>query len=354
VYPALAVLQAIGKNRAEILWVGSQNSMEADLIRRAQLPFSPIPAGQIHGVGLKALAGIWQSIKGFFAARKIIQRFDPDVLFFTGGYVAVPVALAGRNIPTLLYVPDIEPGLALKVLARFADHIAVTTDDTLPFLPVHKKVTLTGYPIRPELSAWEPEKARQLFTIKPDLPVILISGGSLGARSINQALLPILPILLEHTQIIHISGSTTWKEVEKNQETLKPGVKENYHPFPYLHEEMGAALSIADLVVSRSGASSLGEYPLFGLPAVLVPYPYAWRYQKVNADFLVKHGAAILLEDSRLQTELLSTITGLLGDHERLRKMSVAMSSLAQPKAANHIANLILSLANGKKSEEGQ
>jgi UDP-N-acetylglucosamine--N-acetylmuramyl-(pentapeptide) pyrophosphoryl-undecaprenol N-acetylglucosamine transferase len=328
--------------------------MEADLIGRAQLPFTPIPAGQIHGVGLKALVGMWQSLKGFFAARKIIHRFDPDVLFFTGGYVAVPVALAGRRIPTLLYVPDIEPGLALKVLARFADRIAVTTNDSRSFLPKHKNVTLTGYPTRPELSTWEPEKARQIFAIKPGLPVILISGGSLGARSINQALLPILPMLLEHTQIIHISGSTTWKEVEKYQETLKPGIKENYHPFPYLHEEMGAALSIADLVVSRSGASSLGEYPIFGLPAILVPYPYAWRYQKVNADFLVKHGAAVILEDSRLQTELLSTITGLLQDHELLKRMSAAMSSLAQPEAANQIANLILSLANGKISEEDQ
>jgi UDP-N-acetylglucosamine--N-acetylmuramyl-(pentapeptide) pyrophosphoryl-undecaprenol N-acetylglucosamine transferase len=328
--------------------------METELISRAELPFTSIPAGQIHGVGLKALAGIWQSMLGFFAARKIIRSFRPDVLFFTGGYVAVPVALAGRKIPTMLYVPDIEPGLALKFLARFADHIAVTADETRTYLSSHKKLTTTGYPIRPELKAWEPEKARHVFGLKPDLPVLLISGGSLGARSINQAVLRILPKLLEHIQIIHISGSTTWKEVDQNRETLEPAHQENYRAFPYLHEEMGAALTIADLVVSRSGASSLGEYPLFGLPAILVPYPYAWRYQKVNADFLVRHGAAILLEDSRLHNELLVAIMSLVENRTILKQMSEAMSSLAHPEAASQIAALILSLAKGKRTEEAQ
>jgi UDP-N-acetylglucosamine--N-acetylmuramyl-(pentapeptide) pyrophosphoryl-undecaprenol N-acetylglucosamine transferase len=328
--------------------------MEAELISRAQLPFTSIPAGQIHGVGLKALAGMWQLMRGFFAARKIIRSFRPDVLFFTGGYVAAPVALAGRKIPTVLYVPDIEPGCALKTLARFADRIAMTTDETRTYLPPQKKLTTTGYPIRPELKAWEPEKAIKAFALKPGMPVVLISGGSLGARSINQALLRILPKLLEHTQVIHISGNTTWKEVEQNQETLEPGLKENYRAFPYLHEEMGAALSIADLVVSRSGASSLGEYPIFGLPAILVPYPYAWRYQKVNADFLVRHGAAVLLEDSRLQNELLVAIMSLLENRKTLEQMSAAMSSLARPDAANQIASLILSLAKGMGTEEAE
>jgi UDP-N-acetylglucosamine:LPS N-acetylglucosamine transferase len=128
VYPALVVLdQLANKYSTDVLWVGSEGGMEADLVTRAGINYTTIPAAGVHGVGLKALPGnLARLVRGFGAARKVLNKFNPNVMFFTGGYVAGPVALAGRKIPTAIYVPDIEPGFALKLLAWFADRIAVT------------------------------------------------------------------------------------------------------------------------------------------------------------------------------------------------------------------------------------
>jgi UDP-N-acetylglucosamine--N-acetylmuramyl-(pentapeptide) pyrophosphoryl-undecaprenol N-acetylglucosamine transferase len=130
----------------------------------------------------------------------------------------------------------------------------------------------------------------QALHLDPALPVLLVFGGSKGARSINRALLEALPGLLPEMQVLHISGNLDWPEVEAARSALSTGEAaawaERYHAFPYLHDEMGAALAAADLVVARAGASTLGEFPALGLPAILVPYPHAWRYQKVNADYL--------------------------------------------------------------------
>ena len=151
--------------------------------------------------------------RGVLAARRILNEFKPDVLFFTGGYVAVPMALAGRSIPSLLYVPDIEPGMALKSLARFADVIAVTTEQSQKFF--NKQVYETGYPLRPDLALWDRQTAHQHLGISGKLPVLLVFGGSKGARSINMAVLNNLRALLEKFEIIHISGELDWQIVKE-------------------------------------------------------------------------------------------------------------------------------------------
>lgn len=321
--------------------------MEKELVERLNVPFRAIPAAGVHGVGLRALPhNIWRLVRGTFASRRILREFQPDALFFTGGYVAVPMALAGRRTPTLLYVPDIEPGLALKVLSRFADRIALTAEASRKYFPDRGQMVVTGYPTRPELGRWERASARQKLGLDARAPVVLVFGGSKGARSINQAAKAVLPELLTLAQVVHITGTLDWKEIEAAREALPAELVERYHAFPYLHEEMGAALAGADLAVSRAGASTLGEFPLFGLPAILVPYPYAWRYQKVNADHLTSHGAALILEDVRLKTDLLPTITDLLENRQKLERMSEAMRKLASPQAARKLAQIATSLAD--------
>jgi UDP-N-acetylglucosamine--N-acetylmuramyl-(pentapeptide) pyrophosphoryl-undecaprenol N-acetylglucosamine transferase len=348
VYPALAVWQALADtaHATDVLWVGGKGGMEADLVKRAGIPYEEISAAGVHGVGLAALPGnLLQLSQGYLEARQILARFQPEVLFFTGGYVAVPMALAGRSRPSLLYVPDIEPGLALKTLARSADRIAVTTDSSRKFFNRKANITVSGYPTRPDLKAWDRPKAYQSLGLSGDLPVVFVFGGSKGARSINRALLAILPDLLNEAQVLHVSGSLDWPEVQAASRSLAPELAERYHPHPYLHEEMGAAYSVADLVVSRAGASTLGEFPLFGLPAILVPYPYAWRYQRVNAEYLADRGAAILLRDDDLTQQLLPRIRELLGDPARRERMRRAMYQLATPQAARFIAEELSSLA---------
>ena len=321
--------------------------MEADLVKRANVPYTAIPAAGVHGVGWRAMPGnLWQLSRGFLASRRLLRQVRPDVLFFTGGYVAVPMAYAGRSIPTLLYVPDIEPGMALKALARFANRICVTAPDSQSYFD--QGVIVTGYPLRPDLSTWFRFEARTALGLSSRKPTLLIFGGSKGARSLNQATLANLPALLEIAEVVHISGQLDWDEIEEADAGLTPEQQERYHTFPYLHE-MGKALAAADLVVSRAGASCLGEFPFFELPAVLVPYPYAWRYQKVNASYLAQHGAAVILDDSQLQEELLDTVKVLLENPGKRESMKKAMRSLARPDAAQAIANRLVELA-GEKS----
>lgn len=350
-YPALAVQSALTSLRpkVEILWVGGEGGMEEELVNRAGISYRSIPAAGVHGVGLHALPGnIAKLTRGVMASRRILREFKPDVLFFTGGFVAAPMALAGSNIPAVLYVPDIEPGLALKFLSRFADVVTVTASDSKKYFSRPERVILTGYPLRSDLSNWSREKAVSHFGFDSKIPTLLVTGGSKGARSINTAILKHLNELLSFAQIIHITGSLDWSVVEKNAQNLPAQLHARYYAMPYSHE-MGAALAAADLALSRAGASSLGEYPLFGLPAVLVPYPYAWRYQKVNADFLSERNAAVIIQDEFLEDKLLSVVKDLLLiNKNKLEAMRAAMKKLSRPNAATVIAGQILELAGGQ------
>jgi UDP-N-acetylglucosamine--N-acetylmuramyl-(pentapeptide) pyrophosphoryl-undecaprenol N-acetylglucosamine transferase len=348
VYPALAVHSALKAAHPdfETLWVGGEGGMEADLVQRAGVDFRTIPAAGLHGVDLRQypsnLAAIWRGIQ---AAASILNEFEPDVLFFTGGFVAVPMAFAGRKIPSLLFVPDIEPGMALKALAAFAKRITVTSEESRQYFSNRADVVVTGYPVRADLIAWDKRASRLHLDIRGDLPVVLVFGGSKGARSINQALLENLTGLLERVEVVHISGELDWPVVERARENLSIDQAQRYHAFAYLHEDMGAALSAADLVVSRAGASALGEFPQFGLPAILVPYPHAWRYQKINAENLAKNGAAIVLEDARLKSGLLMTIEKLLENPQKLVDMRSAMLARSSQDAAGKIAAQLSQLA---------
>ena len=344
-YPALAVHSALTAKVRDLdtLWVGGEGGMEESLVKRQGITFQSIPAAGIHGVGLVTLPRNLTLIgRGVLASRRILNEFKPDVLFFTGGYVAVPMALAGGSISTLLYVPDIEPGMALKSLTGFADVIAVTTSESQKFFT--KKVFETGYPLRTDLALWDRSTALSHLGISSELPALLVFGGSKGARSINLVILNNLRELLAKFELIHISGDSDWNMVKHNREQLPMELAARYHAMPYLHD-MGAALAAADLVLSRAGASALGEYPLFGLPAILVPYPHAWRYQKVNADYLTRRGAAILLEDQALKDELLSTLSVLLDNPKKLKAMRAAMFELSHPRAAEKIASKLIELA---------
>ena len=182
--------------------------------------------------------------------------------------------------------------------------------------------------------------ARQRFELVSDRKTLLVTGGSKGARSLNRAIMANVTTLLAKYQIIHISGATDALEVRSAYEAVPAELKRYYHVFEYVHE-MGLALAAADLVISRAGASVLGEYPLFGLPSILVPYPYAWRYQKVNAQALVAHGAAVMLEDATLSETLQPTIERVLGDEAQLNVMRTAARSLARPDAAQAVAQAV-------------
>lgn len=352
VFPALAVLQAAKANASEILWIGSQDGMETRLLKDQDLRFETIPAEGLHGVGLLTLPGnILKLIRGFQQARKIIRDFKPDVMFFTGGYLGVPVAYAGRRIPSIVFVPDIEPGLALREIIRLAQAVAVSAPDSRAFVK-HHQVRVSGYPVRKDLSRWTRTDARRHFGIDEKEEVLLVFGGSKGARSINQALMNNLDEFLKDIHVIHISGRDNWEETQSLTRQMDKTQHARYHAYPFLEEEMGAAFAAANLAVCRAGASTLGELPLFGLPAILVPYPHAWQYQRQNAEYLQSHGGAHVLKDEDLSAQLLPMVTELLNDPKRLEGMRAAMKDLSRPDAAEVIAEMIIQAGRKTRAKE--
>jgi UDP-N-acetylglucosamine--N-acetylmuramyl-(pentapeptide) pyrophosphoryl-undecaprenol N-acetylglucosamine transferase len=269
----------------------------------------------------------------------------PDVILFTGGYVGIPVALAATGIPKVVFTPDIEPALALRVISKSADVIAVTADESIEFYGERAPVKVTGYPTRNALQRVDKDEARATLGLESENAVVLVFGGSRGARSINFALWRRLSDYLQMAEVIHITGELDWNQTDRIMLSLGEEEKRRYHAYPYLHEEMISALVAADLIVSRAGASTLGEYPLLGVPSVLVPYPHAWRYQKVNADYLSTRGAAVIVNDADIDDRLLPVVKGLLSDPERLAQMATAAKALAKPEAAGAIAQEIERLA---------
>lgn len=358
IYPALAVvteLKALGIGNEALLWIGTKGEMEETLVPRAGLRLETISGGPIVGVPMVTRAkNAMKLARGYTAASTHLRRFQPDVMFMTGGYVAAPVALAARRrgVPIVIYLPDVEPGSSIRIALPMAQRVACTTDGSRAFVPADKMV-VTGYPVRAEIRAARSlsrENALGMFDLAPGRPTLFVFGGSRGARNINRALMAVLPELLTEAQIIHVSGTLTWPEVEANAATLPTGLRDYYRPYPYLHDEMGAAFRAADLVLARAGASMLGECPAFGLPAILVPLTFAWRYQKVNADYLTDHGAAVQLTDETLAEELLPTVRNLLFDREKLAQMATAAAALDKPTATADLAQVILSVVDPDKT----
>jgi undecaprenyldiphospho-muramoylpentapeptide beta-N-acetylglucosaminyltransferase len=367
VYPALAAVDALKLRQpdAKVLWIASDSGPERAMVERAGLPFEGVPGGPFVGVGAQALINLPKIAWGTGQAQAIVLKYKPNATLSTGGWTTIPATLASwGRCPTVIYMPDTEPGTAIKYLARVATRIAVTTDASVEYFP--NKAVVTGYPLRAELLraagfdalgqplADPPDsrvEARKRFGLRDDLPTVLIMGGSKGARSINEALIAHLPELLQHTQILHIAGALGWESVQSRTAEVTKGlpddIRARYHSEGYLHsEDMALALAAADLAVGRAGASALGEFPLFGLPAILVPYPHAWRYQKTNADVLAGRGAAIRLDDERLMDDLVPTVLRLLDDAVERERMSAAMREVAKPDAAARIADLLIELAN--------
>jgi UDP-N-acetylglucosamine--N-acetylmuramyl-(pentapeptide) pyrophosphoryl-undecaprenol N-acetylglucosamine transferase len=353
VYPALAVATALRKLSTDsgadltLTFVGARGDMARDLVKRSDVQvdaYHEVLAGPLHGIprlqqflsAIKIVIGVLQSII-------LVLRQRPGALLITGGWTGVPMTLACwlLRVPVVIYVPDIEPGLMLKVMGRyFARSIAATVQATEAFYP-GKNVVETGYPLRDEIVQADRDTAIRDLGLDPARKTLLVFGGSRGSRSINGAASRIAPELIAAgVQILHISGRLDWEGVQEAHAALGDDVKAHYQVFDFL-PDIGKAFAASDLVISRAGAATLAEYPELALPAILVPYPYSWRYQKVNADWLVERGAAIRLDDDKLDDELLPLVRDLLGDSARLDTMRDAMAALKRSNGAANIARLL-------------
>ncbi|MDW8297944.1 MAG: UDP-N-acetylglucosamine--N-acetylmuramyl-(pentapeptide) pyrophosphoryl-undecaprenol N-acetylglucosamine transferase [Anaerolineae bacterium] len=352
IYPALSVAEALREiaPNVQLHFIGSVSGIENSLVpREGWAGFHRVQSGALHGVGLrKQLSSGLKVLIGTWQAWRLAQRYRPRALFLTGGWATFPTALGCylHGVPVVVYVPDIEPALGVKVISRFARLVLTPVPESAAYFQRNVPVEPVGYPLRRILLKANRQAAQAHFGLDPQRQTLLVFGGSLGARSLNNALAAILPDLLsDGVQVLHISGKADWETVQARRAALDTPLQARYHAFPYLHDDMGLALAAADLVVCRAGASVLGELTHFGLPAILVPYPHAWRYQKVNADWLAARGAAIRLDDERLPKELLPTLRTLLSDSERLAAMRAAAQRAAVPNAAQRIAERLLTVA---------
>ena len=323
--------------------------MERNLVAQSGIAFASyheVFAGPLHGVNpLRIAASVLKLAFGSLQSLFLLLRIRPQIILLTGGWANLPVALSAQflGIPLVIYLPDIEPGLTIKALQPFAKKIAITVEASARYFPAGKSI-VTGYPMQVNRLSAARESAQQHFKLDADRKTLLVFGGSRGARNINMALADKLRNLLDDgLQIIHITGELDW---ERNlQQVGDLSDHPHYHPFAYLHDEMGLAFAAADLVICRAGASTLAELPFFGLPAILVPYPYAWRYQKVNADYLADRGAAIRLNDEEMSEKLYSTVSALFNDETRLSEMRAKSRALANPDGARRLAALLLDMA---------
>lgn len=354
-YPALVVAEAMLDRcpAAEFVFAGSVGGFERPLVEKSVLPiaaYHEIQAGPLHGINpLKAITSAAKLAVGTLQALRIMRGRRPNAVLSTGGWVSFPVTLAAwlARVPVLIFLPDIEPALSIKVLRPFAAKVAITMPESKAYFRADQTV-VTGYPLRKALLNATREAGVAHFKLDPARRTVLVFGGSTGARNINVALIDLMPQLAARSdvQVIHVIGERDWERAQEQLASVQFD-RAHYHPFVYLHDEMGMALAAADIVINRSGASVLGELPYFGLPSILVPYPYAWRYQKVNADALVSRGAALLVADERMQDDLLMTITGLLDNPAQLDNMRTSAKALAQPDASGQIAAVLLQLAGG-------
>ncbi len=351
VYPALSVIEALTApngwevRREDILWVGRPGGMEEDIVQREGLRFEGISTGPLRGANpLQALRSIACLARGVGQAYRLIGAFRPGAVLATGGYVSAPVIVAAwlRRCPCLIYLPDMEPGLAVRFLSHLAKRVAVTFEAA--GAPFGAKAVVTGYPVRSAFWGVNRAQARAALGLAEDAPVLLVLGGSTGARSINEAVKASLEALLGMAQVIHVSGQHSFEALKACREALPEPLQARYHLYAYLHE-MPMALVAADLAVARAGAATLGELPAAGLPAILVPYPYSGQHQRPNALYLAEQGGAVVIEDALLGERLLEAVRGLLTDGERLQAMRQAMRRLARPQAARAIAQALVSLA---------
>ena len=355
VYPALSIAGALERDlpqgdRLDVLYLGSASRAEAEIVEHAGIRLRTVPAAPLRGrMPWEMAANTVKIGAGTVQAHRMLHDFMPQAVLSTGGYASFPVALAARasRIPLAVYLPDLYPGWAVRATARLAQRVAVTAVESLRRLPGAKSV-VTGYPVRDEFWLANRAGGRERLGLDPEEKVLFVIGASQGAHSINRAIAGDLTSLLELCEVVHVSGQSDEPWLTEVRETLPSELRGRYHLFGYLHEDTPWAMAAADLAVCRSGASVLGELPAVGLPAILVPYPYAGGHQRINARYLGRHGAAVVLDDEELDG-MLPLVGELLHDDQRLRSMRDAARRLARPDAARRIAGILLELAGVRR-----
>ena len=364
IFPAVSIANAIRElcPEAEILFVGAEGRMEMQRVPDAGYRIIGLPVAGFDRQHLwKNFAVIIKLLRSQWKARKIIKEFRPQVAVGVGGYASGPtLKTAGMmGIPTLIQEQNSYAGVTNKLLAQKADRICVAYEGMEKFFPA-EKILLTGNPVRQTLlnDPITREEAAHLFSIDPNRKTILILGGSLGARTINQTLTAGLAQIKAHSEVQFIwqTGKIYIEQVKAAITAFTGEAVRNTRvsSLPNLYvtdfiKNMNSAYTLADLVISRAGAGSISEFCLLGKPVILVPSPnVAEDHQTKNALALVNKDAALYIKDAEAQEKLLDTALATVTDDEQLKQLSQNISKLALPDSARIIAQEVLNLIKEK------
>ena len=352
IYPGLAVAESLGGKlkaapagrECRVFWIGSNRGMDRAVVERAGLEFFGIPAGKLRRyLTLKTIPDVLRVAAGFFAARRILKKQKARVLFSKGGFVSVPpcAAAASLGIPVLTHESDFSPGLATKLNLRFVRKTGGTvftayreTSGFMPALP-EARITVSGNPVRPVFRAADPAKGRAFLGLGPEARILLVLGGSQGAKEVNDLVRDGLEKLCRHYVVVHQHGPEQSGALPRS-----PG----YIPFPYIGEEMPHVLAAAELVLGRSGAGTVWESATLGKPMVLVPLSGSGTRgdQVENARFFEREGAAAVLTGPGLNAESLAEkVAELAIDPELRRRMSEASMRIGSLDGASIIGDSI-------------
>jgi len=349
-YPCVAIAEAIARrcDDVELLLIGALRGPDGTRLEQEKWPHRLVSARPLpYRSPLRMLAGLLSLARSQFEALAILRRFRPHVLVATGGYVSAGVVPAARllRIPVVLHESDAVGGRTTRSLARFAAAVTVGFERSLDAYPAGK-THFTGQPLRPDITAPDRAAGREAFGLLPDARTLLVTGGSHGARRLNEATVAALPELLANgsVQVLHVAGEVDHARTSESVAGLDVG-RARYHLVPYL-DNMGHALAAADLIVCRAGAGTIAEVAARQVPAIVVPYPHAAAHQEANVQPLLDAGAAIVVRDAELSGKRLSELVkGLLADESGRRRMAEAAAALARPDAADAIAEVVISVA---------
>lgn len=340
VTPNIALLPKLQEMGFDIHYIGSYNGIEKELIEPFGIPYHGISSGKLRRYfSLQNFTDPFRVLKGMGEARKLIRDLKPDVIFSKGGFVSVPVVLAGKKckVPVIIHESDMTPGLANKIAIPSATKVCCNFPETLEYLPKDKAV-LSGSPIRQELLSGNKIAAMDLCGFSADKPIILVIGGSLGSVAVNNAVRAALPELLKSFQIVHLCGKG---KVDESLNNTK-----GYKQFEYIKEELRDIFAMTDIVISRAGANAICELLALRKPNLLIPLSAnASRGDQIlNARSFERQGFSLVLEEEEVTKDtLLEAVQNL---YDNRNTFIDAMRNSGQLDSINTILNLVRELTN--------
>jgi UDP-N-acetylglucosamine--N-acetylmuramyl-(pentapeptide) pyrophosphoryl-undecaprenol N-acetylglucosamine transferase len=344
VTPNLALVPHLQKHGYDIHYIGSYNGIEKSLVEAKDIPYHGISSGKLRRyIDIKNLSDPLRVVKGVGQATRLIRKLKPDIIFSKGGFVTVPVIMGAKfnRVPSIIHESDMTPGLANKISIPFASKVCTTFAETLEHLPKNKAI-LTGTPIREEILSGDKNRGLSLCNFNNSKPILLMTGGSLGAVRVNEAIREALSDILRKYQLVHLCGKGN---LNKDLENIK-----GYKQFEYVSEEMADILAISDVVISRSGANTISELLALKKPNVLIPLPAnASRGDQIlNASSFEKHGYSYILqeEDMNCRSILHAIDTAYSNRNDYITHMNHSKSS----NGIENIINIINNTAKGAVS----